>query len=75
MKTDNLQNCEHHVLICVKSKHGWESGMMSWTDVVLCGREWCGTGLGGVFSSLGTQGVSKRRWVAIVVEIKVHMVE
>jgi len=25
---------EHHVLICVKSKHGCESGMMSWTDVV-----------------------------------------
>ena len=34
MKTDNLQNCEHHVLICVKSKHGCESGMMSWTYVV-----------------------------------------
>jgi len=26
-------NCEHHVLICVKSKHGCESGMMSWTSV------------------------------------------
>jgi len=25
---------EHHVLICVKSKHGCSSGMMSWTDVV-----------------------------------------
>jgi hypothetical protein len=34
MKTDNLQNGEHHVLICVKSKHGCESGMMSWTYVV-----------------------------------------
>jgi hypothetical protein len=34
MKTDNLKNCEHHVLICVKSKHGCESGMMSWTYVV-----------------------------------------
>jgi hypothetical protein len=40
MKTDNLQNCEHHVLICVKSKHGFGIRNDSWTYVVeMCKRK------------------------------------
>jgi len=39
MKTDNLQNCEHHVLICVKSKHGCDSGMLRNDKLDLCGRD------------------------------------
>jgi len=41
MTTDNLQNCEHHVLMCVKSKHGCSSGMMSWTYMgEMCKKRW-----------------------------------
>jgi len=70
MKTDNLQNCEHHVLICVKSKHGCKSGMMSWTDVgemcIWCGKE---KDCVGYFSGLVTKGFCKSqivRWGAIL---------
>ena len=34
-KRPNIISCEIHVLICVKSKHGCSSGMMSWIILVI----------------------------------------